>query len=1052
MFLYPTAYIISMVKIIFKTTMLTTAFWVFVLSAIPLRSQTSDQIESDYFNILILKGEEKYTEAIEKFQNLIKNYPQFSRPYRSLVETYIWTDKLEGGRWFFETIKAENPSNAYVYYALARIDFQNAEYDSALKNLRLCIKRDPQFVDAYGPYGGITQVYQTKGDLDGAIQFFNTLLDSFPENPCIYYALGRTYQKMYDWDKAIENLQKTVELDSNFTLAFHSFIAIHRAIGQYGESLKNSRKLLELSKKYNDWQMHPYALLELGSCYYFYGDYQKALYYNNQAYQLAKKIGEKSREGIALNNIAIMYAMLGYQQKALEFLELSLKMVRKTGARKMEVGTLYNIGNVYKEKNEYIKGIQFYQQSLDLARERGYKYEESNALCGIAETFELQTEYLRAFENYQKAINVAREIDDKAQIGYILRALGGLNYKLGDYSSAIQFHQQALELGKQTNYLQIIWEAQAGLGASFKKQEKWNLAVKHYSQAIILYDSVRNNLDIEMLANNFLEDKYETFPSIIQLYARQKNFQAAFSYAEKYKSKILLDILAEGQIHIEELIPDSLRKQLSDIRYEIESVHKNFSEQLGKSRQDKNQILFLDQKITDLELRKSALINKIKDQFGSYYHLTSADPLSLKQIQDQVLGANQTLIEYIIGREKTSVFVVKSDSIYYVELDISETDLEDMISQLSPLFQRSNILKTGKKPDIFNAQLASFSISSAYKLYQQLFLPLEKIIANDSDLIIIPDDLLFYIPFEMFVVDTTDCETDYDFSHAKFLTEKYSISYSPAASILNPRLRSVNNSKKMLFAIGNPNFETSTKPGSQLDNILSENLSQLPHSEEEVTKIAKILQNPSNTILTGNQALENRFKMEAEDYYVLHLATHFVANDRQPLYSKIALTQTDNNNEDGFLHTYEIFNLHLNAELVVLSACNTGLGKLSKGQGLIGISRAFLYAGVRSLALSLWSVDDEATSEIMTGFYSHLKSGKSKKQALRQAKLDYLAGDNDNRRDPFYWAPFILIGNWDPMEFPEPEVSFFYNYLFLTSILILLISFVFWYRRKLEKA
>ncbi len=829
----------------------------------PLLTQTSDPVLNEYYDTLILKGEEKYDQAIDQFQRLIKEYPEFSRSYRSLAETYIWIDDLESGRSFFASIIEENPDNAYAYYGLARLNFQNAEYDSALKNLRLCIKREPQFVDAYGPYGGFTQVYQTKGDLDGAIPFFNTLLDSFPENPCIYYALGRTYQKKFDWDKAIENLQKAVELDSNFALAFHSFISIHRANSRYGEALKSSRRLLEISENQNDWPMQAFALLQVGSGYYFYGDYLTALQYNNQAYQLAKKIGEKSREGIALQNIAIMYAMLGYQQKALDFFELSLRLVQKTGARLTEVRILHNIGHVYKEKNEYSKAIQYYQWSLDLARERVYKYDESQVLCGIAETFELQKEYSKASNNFKKALRIAEEIDDPAQIGYILRALGGLNLKMGDYHNASQFHQQALELGKQTNYLQMIWEAQAGLGASFEKLKKWNLAIKHYSQAIVLYDSVRSNLDIEMLADNFLEDKYETFPSIIQLYARQKNFQEAFSYAEKYKSKILLDILAEGQVHIKELIPDSLQKQLSDIRYEIESVHKNLSEQLNKSRQDKKQILFLDQKITDLELRKSAIKNKLKDQFGSYYHLTSAEPLTLKQIQDQVLGANQTLIEYIIGREKTSVFVVKPDSIHYVELDISGAELEEMIFDLSSLFQKNGIVKQGEKSAIFNAQLADFSIPPAFKLYQRLFQPLETIIANDSDLIIIPDDLLFYIPFEMFVVDTTNCQSDYDFSHAKFLVEKYSISYSPAASLLNPQLMTVNHPKKGLFAIGNPNYDVSKKSSQQTENILSDYLTELPHSEMEVKKIAEILRGSYNTVLTGNKAIEKRFKNES---------------------------------------------------------------------------------------------------------------------------------------------------------------------------------------------
>ena len=150
---------------------------------------------------------------------------------------------------------------------------------------------------------------------------------------------------------------------------------------------------------------------------------------------------------------------------------------------------------------------------------------------------------------------------------------------------------------------------------------------------------------------------------------------------------------------------------------------------------------------------------------------------------------------------------------------------------------------------------------------------------------------------------------------------------------------------------------------------------------------------------------------------MLHFATHFLSDDRQPLYSRIVLAG------DDVLQTYEIFNAELNAELAVLSACNTGLGKLEKGEGLIGISRAFLYAGVPSLVVSLWSVDDEATARIMELFYERLRSGASKKQALRQAKLDYLSDARGDEKDPFYWAPFILSGDWRPLALPAQRRS-----------------------------
>jgi CHAT domain-containing protein len=211
----------------------------------------------------------------------------------------------------------------------------------------------------------------------------------------------------------------------------------------------------------------------------------------------------------------------------------------------------------------------------------------------------------------------------------------------------------------------------------------------------------------------------------------------------------------------------------------------------------------------------------------------------------------------------------------------------------------------------------------------------------------------------------------------------------------------------------------------------------LPNSETEVKNIGNLL-NGSEQIFVGENASESNFKQNAGEFQIIHLASHFEINDIDPLYSKVILSQKGNTQEDGYLQTYEVFDLRLNADLVVLSACNTALGKLSKGEGLIGISRAFLYAGVPSIVVSLWNVEDEATGKIMEYFYNYLKQGVHKNNALRLAKLEYLKNANITRRDPFFWAPFILFGDLSPIPLEIKP-----NYLNLTLYSALLLAFVF---------
>jgi len=289
-----------------------------------------------------------------------------------------------------------------------------------------------------------------------------------------------------------------------------------------------------------------------------------------------------------------------------------------------------------------------------------------------------------------------------------------------------------------------------------------------------------------------------------------------------------------------------------------------------------------------------------------------------------------------------------------------------------------------------------------------------------------------------------------DFRNARFLLEDYQISYVPSASVLNSQLKKEYvYTPYDLLALGNPDYS-----GLDVKDTLSlsspayirglKNLQPLPHAQTEVIQISKILSTLKSKIFVNEYASEENFKAFAKNSRILHLATHFMTNDREPLYSKIALANDSTSKEDGFLQPFEIFNMQLNADLVVLSACNTALGEISKGEGIIGVTRAFQYAGIPSLLVSQWNVDDKATSIIMTSFYTYLKEGFSKNKALQQAKLDYLKSAKGKFNNPFYWAPFILIGNPEAIEF-ERQSYMLYG---LIALIVVLFSGWLW-RRKL---
>ena len=1016
------------------------------LTLIHIHSQTLDRqttdLQKQYGYYLKLMGEEQYQLAIKGFQKLLSDYPEFQLPYRNIVEAYIFLGDLVSAQSYFQSLKDKDPQNPYPYYALARIDFQKGENHQAIEKLKKCISLDPTFPEAYGPFGGLPEIYKAINDLNAGEDYFKQLINQYPNNPYPYYGLGRIYVKGGSWDNALQFYNKSLEIDSSVAYDYHASLFVYSVKGEYKLALKYGRKLLRISQRQNDLEMVAYALLNIGGFYFLGGNFEKALSYFNQSYEISSAIGAKRREGMALTNIGTLYATLGKKNKALEYFQESLDLLKKTEAFRTEIRTLYNIGLIHKDLQQYSEAFGFFNKALTLAEDQGYKLENCMVLTGFAETYNKLEKYEFALTKYLKAFEVAKEIKDKAKQGYILTKLGDLYYERDDFQTAINYQSKALHLGFEIHDAQIIWGTNTGLGAAYQKINEDQKAVYYFSKAIAIYDSIRKNINIESLTSGFLEDEYEVYPSLIQLLGNDQQVEEAFAFTEKYKANTLLKVLAKGQFLISGLLPDSIRFSLLEIENHLQNIHSELSGELSKGDQDKEKILNLDQQVAALEIEKSSIIKSIEKNYNPYYQITSSEPVSLEELQSNFLKPNQLLIEFVVGTHQTSVFAIGKDTLIYKSIMLSREKLKKMFVNLSSVFQSLTTDDRKQANDIFTSIQADFEIPPSYALYETLFKQIQPMIDHYKELIIIPDDFLYYLPFEMLVTDTSSIQNRYDFQNAHFLIERTNISYLQSASLLNPRLRIHKKPSGSLLAFGNPTFNSTDeqKPDNSRNTLLP-----LPNSEKEVKNISHLI-GGSPHVFIGQNATEKIFKEEASDYKIIHLASHFEINDYDPLYSRVAFSQKNDSVEDGYLQTYEVFDLHLNADLVVLSACNTALGKLSKGEGIIGMSRAFLYAGVPSMVVSLWNVEDEATSLIMGYFYKNLKQGMEKSEALRFAKLDYLKSVKTTKKDPFFWAPFVLFGDLTPIKIQDN--TNYFNLVIYLAILMVVVSSLFIFKKR----
>ncbi|MBD3225000.1 MAG: CHAT domain-containing protein [Caldithrix sp.] len=1014
-----------------------------------------EKLTQEHLEALFLLGEKKHVQSIKKFKNIILQAPDFALPYRDMVEVYIETEQPQQGRIFFEKLLEENPANGYAHYALARLDYDEDNYKGATEHLKKAIRLNPEYDESYGPYGGLAEVYQARDNIEGAIKFYRQLIEDNPQNGLVYFGLGRTYLKLYKWDQALSYLNKALQMEGPKKYVYHSFIYVYEQTGQYKKAMENCKNLIKTARESNALDQVAYGLTKIGGLYYFMGDYRKALTYFSRSLAIASKIGETRREGMAINDIGAMYAILGNFKMALRYFKHSLELVRESGAVNTEIRTLMNIGLIYKDLNDEPNALDYLYQALNLADQSGYTIEKAAIYTSIGETHFQMNQLDSAETDYQKALAIAAQVDNKAQQAYILSNIGNLYHQQGRYQNAVNQFDRALTLGRAINDAQIIWESETGAGVSYMELQQFDKAEKHLSRAIAFFDSIRQKLDFETMGHGFLTDRYEAYPAMIRLLARNKKYEEAHAVLDQYKSRSLLKMLTEGQPLINTLLPDSVNIKIKKMNRKLDRFHAMLSREISKKTPDEQKVLQLDQKINALQLQQTEMKQWLRKHYSSIYQLTSAEPLSVQDIRQNILTSEQLIVEYVVGDNHISVFAISSDTLIYHDLAFSRKQLADMLTVASPIFQLDKSETGLKNNTILNADMANFSIEPFFDLYRVLLHPLESQLQNASEIMIIPDDLLFYFPFEAMVVDTSNVSNRYDFNHATYLIERLSVSYAPSASVLNPEFYQTLNARKDLLAFGNPDFKSNTdnhettEPDSsshQIASLIRDNLIALPNAEDEVQSISKAVNRTSAEIYTGDQATEERFKAKASQFKVVHLATHFLMNDRDPLYSRIVLANGPQSDEDGILQPYEIFHLELNTELVVLSACNTALGKLSKGEGLLGLARAFQYAGTPSLLVSLWNVDDRATSLIVKRFYAYLQNGKRKNEALRMAKLDYLKSADADHHDPFYWAPFILVGSNQPIAFSD-AASGAPKALIAAFVLLFIISIYFLIRK-----
>ncbi len=885
--------------------------------------------------------------------------------------------------------------------------------DSLQKAVAICEETcDKKAIARALHYTGIA--HRLASGFDQAIEFFNRSLSISEDNGDKTAAaltlgeMGIVYRLRGHYDLALEAYQKSravlEELPDKTPLkiVLNSIGILYQAQGSYDLALEFYERSRKLCEELNDQAGLAVALYNIGAIHNFQGRYAEALTYFQQSIKIDEQLGVADKSVMASNllSIGLLYRRQGHYDQALEYYQKSLK-IREDISDKFGIGQLQsNIGVVYRSQRLYDQALEWFQKSLNLNEQMAAKAGIATSLNNIAEIYRLQARQDLALEQFRKSLQLREEIGDRLGISRTLENLGRLYQDKGNYGDALEVTRRAARVAEEINAPEELWAAQESRGRALRALGRPEEARRSFLDAIATIESLRHQVaGGEQEQQSFLEGKLSPWLGMIDLLVSEHQYAEALSFAEQSKARVLLDVLEVGRPSLRKSLSSQERQTEEEKRLRLVALNSQLTRELRRDRPDPSRITDLRSAIAKARLEYESLETNL---YVSHPELRvqrgESSIIKAEELTGLLPDAASALVEYVTTEDVTYLFAVTKThdepraGVRVFTVPIKRTELEKQIEK-------------------FRQQLDGRDLGfrdSAHKLYDLLLKPAEALLHGKSQLVIVPDDALWELPFQALVAEDN-----------RYVIEKSAVSYVPSLTVLREMHAKRNRSEaeaatSTLLALGNPEVGQGTIERATFA-LRDDKLTPLPEAEEEVRALGHLYGSHNSRIYIGADAREDRVKTEAGHARILHFATHGMMNDAAPMYSNLVLAQGDKN-EDGLLEAWELMQLDLKAELAVLSACETARGRVGAGEGMIGLTWALFVAGVPATVVSQWRVEAASTRDLMVGFHRALnvrpevrKSKTPKTEALRQASLKMMR--NPATSHPFYWAGFVLVGD-----------------------------------------
>ena len=976
---------------------LITVLLLYVSASMPLISVSGSSGQMDMESAISLYRQEGAEKALPEFERL---YSEFSdrddrknaaRARRYIGESHWQLGNYDQSRVYLEAALADMRKLGWMLgegktlNVLGLLEWDLGNYDQAISDFEQASQIAAQLGNnrlAGSTLNNMSLVYDEMGDYRTSLAGYQRALKmyegaDFPRGESdtlgniggVNLLLGRYEEALGNYQHAL-TISEMLESKPAMSLDHGNLALCYLGLGRTDTALMHFETALSLAREAGMRKEEALWLRGKANALIRKGQYGLGLENHRVALQIYRQIEARGLLLDALHDMGRLHLTLGDPLSAEAYFEEAIELASDIGLEQAITVNLLSLGDLQLRRERLKEAIAMFRQALDRSSKAGELNYQAESLLRLSVAHRKQQRYQQADAEARQALELAIRTEAKPVAAEAWFAIAEVARADGDLGAAVEAYSKAQAVSAGDTDPELLWQIHYGRAQALIQQGKRLAAVSELEAAVKVIEAVRARIREDRFKAGYVQDKYKVYVELVRLQLELGKIPDAFSTAERLRARSFLEQLeSAGPVELS----DEDQRQEYALRERVRQLHSALQVEQKIPPRERRQMA-IDTFSSELLTAQNDYQAFLDDMQGRYVMSHAVRVPDIGEVQSR-LRPREALLEYVIGDGQVMIFVLKQSRLEALSVDLRQIDLVAKVSLVRELIQQP---ASGH----WWAPAASLSGSLLDPVFAN------GILEETDHLYLVPHGILNYLPFALLPLNASDDQS--------VVMERFTLSYLPAAATLVQQGGEAVASQSLL--------------------AMAPARSRLEHALLEARSITEMYRHPAK-LLSGNAATESAFKDQAGAYGLLHLSTHGYFNSANPLLSGLELEPDDEN--DGLLEVHEILRLSLDARLVTLSACETGLGggyfnQIPAGDEFVGLTRAFLLAGSRSVLATLWPVDDRSTVDLMEGFYQRLEPSKGRHmQALALADVQRELRKSEKYRHPFYWAAFILVSQQD---------------------------------------